>query len=378
MEYITDSYHFIIKGSWRFNLEPKSLITFAVNVLTEEKISFDINRIISGRLFVQADSGGGKSYMLRSIMENAYGLIQMIIFDLGESEYMSLKEEFDFVLIGRSTEEQAVDVEINMKYINKLAEEILRTKANVIIDLYELDIADKRRFVKIFIDTMMKVNKSLQHPTFIFIDEIDLVAPESEAKDAKDSLDSISRLSSKGRKRGFALIAATQNIANFNKDVARHLKTSLIGNCTLDIDMDRARKVLGFRRDRMHELRELGEPNFHFFALGQALLINGVKSNNTISKIKSLPVKTSHEPNYQREARPFKITEELTRLTKILNDCQKNEAVIKETQNKVQEFIKETKSNVVNYDCKCECHCEKPICDCKGIACDECVKNHIS
>ena len=45
-------------------------------------VGFDIEELLVSRLLVQANSGGGKSFLLRRMLEQAYGKVQSIVIDL--------------------------------------------------------------------------------------------------------------------------------------------------------------------------------------------------------------------------------------------------------------------------------------------------------
>lgn len=284
-------------------------IPFAKDVDTGQKIKLDLEKLLSSRMFIQADSGGGKSFMLRSVVEQSYGQVQQIIIE-PEGEFHTLKEKHDFLLIGKSSQELTVDIEVNMRYIKTLVDRILTSGANAIVDLYELPMKDKRDFVKEFCEALIDARKILWHPVLIIIDEIQMFAPEKGYSEATSS-QAIVDLATRGRKRGFALIGATQNLTAVDKEVVRQLKNKMIGSCTLDIDMKRACELLGFERKRMYEFARLGD-NFEFYVAGPAI-------SKTVIKIKSLPVETTHESGWRR-GKTKVILHQSDQIKKLLDD----------------------------------------------------------
>lgn len=54
-------------------------------------VPLDIERILAGKVLIQATSGGGKSWALRRMLEQLYGAAQQIVFD-PEGEYHTLRE----------------------------------------------------------------------------------------------------------------------------------------------------------------------------------------------------------------------------------------------------------------------------------------------
>ena len=63
-----------------------------------KKLDVDLPRLVDTRLLIEANSGGGKSWLLRLIAERAG--IQTIVLD-PEGEFASLREAVDVLLIGR-------------------------------------------------------------------------------------------------------------------------------------------------------------------------------------------------------------------------------------------------------------------------------------
>lgn len=50
-------------------------------------VSFDLASLLESRLLVQANSGGGKSVMLRYLLEQTYGEVQQIVLDVEDEFY---------------------------------------------------------------------------------------------------------------------------------------------------------------------------------------------------------------------------------------------------------------------------------------------------
>ena len=245
------------------------------DVTTNKAVPIDLDKIIKGRALFQANSGGGKSYLLRRFLEQSHGHVQQIIID-PEGEFHSLREKYEYLLIGKDN----ADIQIDTRHAPLMARKLMETNANAILDLYEMSHFERIRFVKVFLDALVNLPKSLWHPAIIVIDEIHVFAPES-SKGRSESLESVASLASRGRKRGYALVGATQKLSKFHKDVASELNTKFTGRCTLDIDQKRAAQDLGIKHHT--ELRNL---DYEFHAYGPAI--------DSEVKIKSYPVDTTH------------------------------------------------------------------------------------
>lgn len=239
--------------------------------------NIDLKKLIDTRLLVQANSGGGKSWLLRRLLEQSHGEVQQIVIDL-EGEFSTLREKYDYVLAGKGG-----DTSADPRSAGMLAKKLLELKVSAIIDLYELNQYDRKRFVKLFLDAMVNSSKELWHPVLVVIDEAHVFCPE---KGSAESSDSVIDIATRGRKRGFCVCLATQRLSKLNKDAAAECNNKLIGRTGLDVDMKRASDELGFTsKEQYLSLRKLDAGEF--FAYGPAI-------SNDVEKIKVGQVETSH------------------------------------------------------------------------------------
>ncbi len=240
------------------------------------EVSVDLERLIEGGMVILANSGGGKSYAIRRLVEQAVGKVQVILLD-PEGEFASLREKFDFILAGKDA-----DVPAEPRSAALLATKLLELNKSCVIDLYELHPQERQRFVKNFCDALVNAPKSLYHPVLIILDEAHEYVPEGKPSEATWAVES---LASKGRKRGQRLILASQRISKLSKNAAAEANNKLIGRASQDIDMKRAGDELGFSKEKLVQLRQL-KPG-EFFAFGSAI-------SDEVIKLKIGEVKTSH------------------------------------------------------------------------------------
>ena len=59
-------------------------------------VGFDIPELLVSRLLVQANSGGGKSFLLRRLLEQGFSKAQEIVTDIA-GEFATLREKFGFL-----------------------------------------------------------------------------------------------------------------------------------------------------------------------------------------------------------------------------------------------------------------------------------------
>src|SRR5205807_4843057 len=223
--------------------------------------SFDLPTLLDTRLLVQANSGGGKSWLLRRILEQSHGKVQHIIIDL-EGEFATLREKFDYVLAGKDG-----DTPADPKSAALLARKLLELNVSAIIDLYELHADERKRFVRLFLDSMIYAPKDLWHPCLVVIDEAHKFCQEKEQSEASSAVIDLATL---GRKRGYCAILATQRLSKLHKDAAAECNNKLIGRTGLDVDRKRASEELGFTtKEQYLSLRSMAAGEF--FAFGPAI-----------------------------------------------------------------------------------------------------------
>jgi hypothetical protein len=233
--------------------------------------------LIDTRCLVQANSGGGKSWCLRRLLEQSHGSVQHLVLD-PEGEFASLRERFDYVLAAKHGGDTAAEP----RAAGLLAQRLLELGVSAIVDLYELKAHDRVRFVRGFLEALVDAPKKLWHPALVVLDEAHVFCPQQgEAESATAVID----LCTRGRKRGFGSVLATQRLSKLHKDAAAELNNKLIGRTGLDVDVKRAADELGFGKERWRELRELeaGE----FFVFGPAL-------SREVRKVRIGPVETTH------------------------------------------------------------------------------------
>ncbi|MEQ1891062.1 MAG: DUF87 domain-containing protein [Planctomycetota bacterium] len=256
---------------------------------TAGPISIDVERLISTRMLLCANSGGGKSWALRRLLEQTHGAIQQLVID-PEGEFFTLRERFDYVLAGKGG-----DCPAEPRSAALLARRLLELGTSSILDLYELAPSDRILFVRRFVEALVDAPRELWHPVLVVIDEAHTFAPEKGHGEAQ-SAEAVARLMSQGRKRGFAGVLATQRLSKLAKDVAAEANNVLIGRAVLDVDQKRAAAALGMSSgDAASKLRSL--KSGHFYAFGPAL-------SGDVVEVHVGDVATSHPKAGQRTAPP--------------------------------------------------------------------------
>lgn len=241
------------------------------------EIGMDLLKFRDGKMLLQANTGGGKSWAIRRILEQSFDKIPQIILDT-EGEFSTLRQKFDYILIGKGHE-----ITADHKTAALLAQRLIKERVSAIIDLFEMSPWERETFVKNFADAMTNAPKNLWLPTLLVVDEAQTYAPEGDKTECGRTLHNAAF---KFRKRHFGILFATPRISALSKNIISTCKNKLIGYTSLDIDMKRAAEELGFSsKEQMRSLRDL-DPG-EFFVFGPAV-------SKEVIKIKIGEVKTSH------------------------------------------------------------------------------------
>jgi regulator of replication initiation timing len=246
-------------------------------------VRLNLEVLLKTRLLIQANSGGGKSWAIRRIAEQMFSHLPIIIID-PEGEFATLREKFGFVLVGKGGETPA-----DPRSIKVVMEKLLELRASAVIDLYEMNPAERHRCVRLLSEAAIDAPKKLWRPTVFIFDEAHTFCPEKGAGESEAS-DAVTAFPTRGRKRRFCAIFATQRLGKLRKDASAELLNRLVGPTFEDVDLKRAAELLSITGDqRRHfdaEMRLLDSGNF--YALGRA-----VAKERVLFKVG--PVLTSHE-----------------------------------------------------------------------------------
>jgi len=231
-------------------------------------VEIDIDTLLLTRLLIQANSGGGKSYLIRLLCEKLFGPVPIFIAD-PEGEFATLREKFGFFLVGKGG-----DVPADPRTAALLAHKLLELRASAVFDLYDLKPADRHRWMRLFVEALMSAPKNLWGPLVFFIDECQLFCPEDGKKGTmSEAAPAIQDLVERGRKRGFCPIPATQRLARLSKHITGQMLNRLVGMTFEDVDVDRAIDLLSVSSADKNEFRKglrLLEPG-SFWGFGRAI-----------------------------------------------------------------------------------------------------------
>ncbi len=283
----------------------------------------DVAKLIESRMLLTANSGGGKSWALRRILEQTHGQVQQIVID-PEGEFHTLRERYDYILAGKGG-----DCPTDIRSAALLCRKLLELGVSAVLDIYELKQHERVLFVRRFLEELVNAPKDLWHPAIVVIDEAHIFASENGNT---ESAQAVVDLMTRGRKRGYCGILATQRPAALNKNASAQCNNKLVGRFSQDIDVKRAADDLGFysRPDQL-KLREL-KPG-EFFAVGPAIC-------DTVQRIKIGNVQTTHPQAGERSialaAPSSKVKAVLAKLTDLPKQAEEEARTIEDLRKENQ------------------------------------------
>jgi len=224
-----------------------------------EGLVCSLQTLVDSRLLMQANSGGGKSWALRRLLEQTHGQVQHLVLD-PEGEFATLRERHDYLHVAQ----EGGDLVADPSTARALGDRLLRHGVSAVLDLHELAPAERVHFAKRFLEALVEARRELWHPVLVVVDEAHLFCPQ---RGHSESSAAVIALATRGRKRGYCCVLATQRLSKLHKDAAAECNNKLIGRTVIDVDVGRAGDELGLGRGES-VLR--GLPPGDFFAVGPA------------------------------------------------------------------------------------------------------------
>ena len=250
-------------------------MNIAKNIENNKLIKLDFQKLVNGRTFVSSMTDGGKSWTIRKICEEIFGKVGVIILD-PEGEYVTLREHFPFLIIGK-------DIPLEIDSAEFLAEQILKENISAIIDFSTTDILDQQEFTSKFINRFMDLETKLKKAYVVVVEETDEFAPEKGTYKS-NSLRSIINVAKKGRKRGIGLIVATQRPAFVSKFVISQCQNKIIGHTEWTGDLKVIKDFLQVEEETIKKISKLNQ--------GEFLFSGGFIDKDEFAKVEK--VKTTH------------------------------------------------------------------------------------
>lgn len=171
-----------------------------------------VEDFVGQRIAVLGSSGMGKSNTVSVLAEELAGKLPLTIVDL-ESEYHSLRDEYEFIVAGRGAH---VDRVIGIDDAKALAKEVIDGDKSVILDLLEFSKGERDELLRVYLETMWDIELKARKPHTIILEEAHEFIPQRKTNEA---LEIFKTVALRGRKRGLGMILASQRAAMVDKDV---------------------------------------------------------------------------------------------------------------------------------------------------------------
>lgn len=254
--------------------------------MTNQKINIgpgtdiDLADLLESRMLIQANSGGGKTGIVKVLIEESNHMVPCIILDKA-GEYYPFKEKFpNIIIIGGSH----ADIALSLQAASMLPRMIIENGLSVIIDMSGegMDNDIRAQYVADFLKALMNLPQKYWVDYLVIVEEAHLFCGQ---QDKTPSGKYVKQLMSEGRKMGFCGILVTQRISKLHKDAAAEANNKFIGRTFLDLDMDRSASELGIKGSEKYKLRDLQKQ--HFYAFGTSMdphHVHEVVIKNAITK----------------------------------------------------------------------------------------------
>ncbi|HEX5183628.1 MAG TPA: DUF87 domain-containing protein [Allosphingosinicella sp.] len=243
-------------------------------------MALDLDRLIGSHACIVANSGGGKSGLIRRLLEVTHGHVQHIVLDV-EDEFYTLRERFEYVIAGGDDPDAPATVE----NAHGLARASLEHGFSLIAQINDLG-DDAPAFVGRFLDSLMSAPRELWRPLLVVIDETQRFAPVTGGTDATDG---VKALVQRGRKRGFTGIFASLALSEINPRVRGLVNNWMLGRVGQSLDRKTMAQQLGFAPSSAEAkgLQSL-EPR-HFWGFGPAL--TPIPALFRVAEVETTPVR---------------------------------------------------------------------------------------
>ena len=235
-----------------------------------------LSALIRSRLLIEANSGAGKSWLIRSLLEGTHGRIAQFVID-PEGEYFTLREHYAYILVGPGG-----DLPADPYSARLLCRQLMHLQASAVFDISELTLDEQRLFVRDLLQELMILPPASRHPLLVTIDEAQLFAPQGGKVESTAAVIDVCR---RGRKRGLCPVLAFQRMSSVDKDAVAMLQNKLVGQTGLTNDVRRVVEELGLDKAEEYRLKRLNPGEF--FAFGPALA-------RETTLIRTGPVQTTH------------------------------------------------------------------------------------
>jgi len=180
---------------------------------------------ITQHIAVVGATGSGKTYAIKSVVEKLLEARKRVIILDPTGAWWGLRVLADEVTPGFPITifgGDHADVQITEEAGGGLGKLLAEQPISAILDMSNMGVGERHRFVQRFAEAVFQFNKS---PVHLVIDEADEFAPQSGPPGTERMLGAIDRIVRRGRIKGFRVMLITQRPAVLNKNVLTQAAT---------------------------------------------------------------------------------------------------------------------------------------------------------
>lgn len=184
-----------------------------LHIDTFDTLAMPLDVFIGESVAVLGIKGSGKTNTAAVLIEELLTLgLPLTIVDI-EGEYWGLKEKFEILVVGRSSN---VDLEVNAAQVGKIAEFSVQHGISVILDLSDFNQEEMFDLLLSYFKSLWDTCFIARRPYEIVLEEAHEFVPQTVRTPLKEML---TRIALRGRKRGLGIISVSQRSAKVEKDV---------------------------------------------------------------------------------------------------------------------------------------------------------------
>lgn len=175
--------------------------------------------VLRQHLAIVGKTGSGKTYAAKGLVEGLLDAGRRVCVLDPTGAWWGLRSSADGRKPGYAVTVfggEHADVQLTERAGFALGELLGREHLPAIVDLSDLLLSERHRFVERFAEAIFRTNKA---PLHLVVDEADEFAPQSPLPDTKRMLGAIDRIVRRGRIKGFRVVLISQRPAVINKNV---------------------------------------------------------------------------------------------------------------------------------------------------------------
>lgn len=209
-----------------------------LNIDDAGAIQIDLESLIGESIAILGIKGSGKTNTSAVILEELLANnLALTIVDI-EGEYWGLKEAYNIIIIGRSTN---VDVEVDAATAAEFARYSVTHGVSMILDLSGFKTEEMHEFLLAYFEALWEVEFETRRPYQVILEEAHEFIPQGARTPIKELF---TRLALRGRKRGIGMVIISQRSAKVDKSTLTQAGIVILHRVVHPIDVKIYQEIL--------------------------------------------------------------------------------------------------------------------------------------